>query len=87
MLLVERFRTKTKSWVPMVSWDVVCRPTKAGGLGILEALKMNMTLSKKIGGLTHEPREDLVTQVLKELYGQGLNQERYIAHIRGRLPI
>ena len=60
-------------------WDNVYRPIPAGGLGNLDIHKMNMTLVAKWVARFMSPREDLVTQVLKESYGRELNWERYTA--------
>ena len=70
----------------MVSWDFICRPTNAGGLGILDAQTMNMVLLTKWVAMLMSPREDLITHVLKENYGRGLNWERYAVHIQGASP-
>ena len=67
----------------MVSWDMVCRPTKEGGLGILDIHNMSTTLLTKWVARLMSSREDLVTQILKESYGRDLNWEKYAAPIYG----
>ena len=62
-----------------MSWDNVCRPIQARGLGILDIHKMNTTLISKWVARFRSSWEDLVTQVLNECCGRELNWERYTA--------
>ena len=65
--------TEQHHWQALVSWDIECRPTQVGGLRILNIQKMNTAvLTKQVASLVSS-FDDLVTQVLKESYGKGLN--------------
>ena len=70
--LWNKSRTDQRKGQAFVSLEVVCRPTQAGGLEILDRQKMNMTLLTKWVDRLISSRDDLVTQVLKESSGKGL---------------
>ena len=61
----------------MVSWDIVCKPIKAQGLGILDIHNMSNTLLTKWVARLLSSREHLVTKILKESYAKELNWEEY----------
>ena len=67
----------------MVSWEIACKPIKAGGLGILDIHNMSTTLLTKWVARRMSSWEDLVTQILKESYGGELNWEKYAAPVYG----
>ena len=50
----------------------MCRTTQAWGLGILDIQKMNMALLTNWVARLMSSWDDLVTQVLKEIYDKGL---------------
>ena len=50
----------------MVSWDVVCRCTKVGGLGVLDAQIMNMSFLMKWVARLMSQQNDFTIQVLKD---------------------
>ena len=76
-------RSGQSHYLTMVSWDVICRPIKRGGLGILHVQSMNTALFTK--WVTRmDPQEDLATlilkykffskkKLLKDKYGRGLD--------------
>ena len=71
----------------LVSWDSMCRPIQAEGLGILNIEIMNTTLRASQVTKLMNSREDLVTPVLKESNDRGLNWERYAAQFQGASPL
>ena len=77
--LVKGTGSKQRLGQALVSWDNVCRPIQARGLGILDIHKMNTVLLAKWVVRFMSSKEDLVTQVLKEIYGRELNWESYTA--------
>ncbi|XP_078436377.1 uncharacterized protein LOC144707136 [Wolffia australiana] len=69
--------------IPLVAWDVVCRPMKQGGLGILHLESMNLVLlAKCVEGMVSST-EGLAIKVLRDVYDPSLNWERGWAHRRG----
>ena len=64
----------------MVSWDIDCRPTKAGGLGIMNAQTMVDTFKKWVSKIMSQ-QEDIVMEVLKNDHGWVLNWESHAAPV------
>ena len=70
----------------MVSWDMVCRPTKSGVLGVLDGQTINvMLLTKWVAGPMSQ-QDDLTIQVMKDSYGRRPNWERCATLVRGVSP-
>ena len=60
----------------LVSWEVVCRPTNLGGLGVRHLQRTNVALLTKWVGRVMRPEDELVIKVLRDRYGTQLDWER-----------
>ena len=67
----------------LVAWDVICRPTNLGGLGVLHLPTMNLALLTKWVARFMGPGEDLVKNILHDCYGSGWQHEGIAGAARG----
>ena len=57
----------------LVSWDVVCRPTYLGGLGVRHMHRTNVALLTKWVGRVMRPENELAIKVLRDCYGASMD--------------
>ena len=63
--------TDNKQKVPLVKWDMVCRPRKEGGLSFRKTADMNLALLAKLGWKLEANDNSLWAHALKAKYFKG----------------
>ena len=67
----------------LVAWTTVCRPISQGGLGIRHLQHTNIALLTKWVRRIMQPSRDLVSVVLRDVYGHSLDWEMWQTPRRG----
>ncbi|KAK4283181.1 hypothetical protein QN277_000163 [Acacia crassicarpa] len=63
--------TEEQKRIPLVAWDVTCKPKTSGGLGLRNSSYYNQAFLMKIGWQLATRREDLWVKVLRNKYKCG----------------
>ena len=70
-------RPEESRGVPLVAWEIVCRPVEQGGLGVRQLQHTNMALLSKWVHRLLQPSGDLTSTVLHDEYGGALDWQTW----------
>ena len=79
--------TDATQWGALVAWSAVCRPISHGGLGIRHLQHTNTASLSKWVIRVMMPSSDMVSILLRELFGQSLNWSVWATSRQGDSPV